>query len=65
MVSLPERREDYSWSLWLHSLSLTTFSNVGRHMHVYMPKMCVFANARAGMNVYMLMHIRMKTCTCR
>lgn len=42
----------------------TTFSNVGLHMHVYMPEMCMFANACAGINVYMLMHISMKMYTC-
>lgn len=64
MVSLPRRREDYSWSLWLCPLFPTTFSNVGLYMHVCMPKMCMFADARAGTNVYMLMHISMKMYTC-
>ena len=50
MVSLPERREDYSWSLWFHPLSTPTFPNVGTHVHAHtFGSLHIYVNARMCM----------------
>lgn len=69
MVSLPERREYYSWRLQFHPLSLTTFPKVGTHTR---PHELIHAHAYKHENIHM--HICMQTyahihahtfvCTC-
>lgn len=62
MVSLPERREDYSWSLWFHPLSTAHIPKYGHTCSC--AHMWVFAHVCACTNVYVFVHRSMEMYAC-